>query len=77
VAPETPGHDDGGVTPSGWRFLLPIAAAVGLTIAGAQLVSEHRESQRAEAAKAQMLQALRVTSQKLNVVHGVIERQRD
>jgi hypothetical protein len=62
--------------PRTWRWLLPLAATVALGVSGAHWFGEHRELQRARAAQAQIREALRVTSEKLNIVHGVVERQR-
>ena len=68
-----------------WRAVLPIAATVALVVAGAryqaiesdraaQAAEAQREETRARAAHAQLVQALRLTGQQLNVVHRAIER---
>ena len=70
-----------------WRTLLPLAATVALTAAGLQWQAARVEDARAEgarvedararAAHAQLVQALRLTGEKLNVVHRAIERSQE
>ena len=60
-----------------WRALLPIAATVALTVAGMQWQAARAEDARARAAHEQLLQALRLTGEKLNVVHRAIERSQE
>ena len=75
-----------------WVRLLPIAATVALTVAGLQWRTARVEDARAEqariegariedararAAHAQLVQALRLTGAKLNVVHRAIERSQE
>jgi hypothetical protein len=75
-----------------WRALLPLAATVALTAAGLQWQAARAEDARAEgarlegarledararAAHAQLVQALRLTGEKLNVVHRAIERSQE
>ena len=70
-----------------WRALLPLAAAVALTVAGLQWQAARVEDARAESARvedaqaraahAQLVQALRLTGEKLNVVHRAIERSQE
>jgi len=60
-----------------WRALLPLAATVALTVAGVQWESARAEDARARAAHEQLVQALRLTGEKLNVVHRAIERSQE
>ena len=60
-----------------WRTLLPLAATVALTVAGVQWQSARAEDARARAAHDQLVQALRLTGEKLNVVHRAIERSQE
>ena len=60
-----------------WRALLPLAATVALTVAGMQWQAARAEDARARAAHEQLLQALRLTGEKLNVVHRAIERSQE
>ena len=60
-----------------WRALLPLAATVALTVAGVQWQAARAEDARARAAHAQLLQALRLTGEKLNDVHRAIERSQE
>ena len=60
-----------------WRALLPLAATVALTVAGVQWQAARAEDARARAAHEQLLQALRLTGEKLNVVHRAIERSQE
>jgi hypothetical protein len=70
-----------------WRALLPLAATVALTAAGLHWQATRAEQARAEnarvedararAAHAQLVQALRLTGEKLNVVHRAIERSQE
>jgi len=60
-----------------WRTLLPLAATVALTIGGMQWHAARAEDARARAAHAQLVQALRLTGEKLNVVHRAIERSQE
>ena len=60
-----------------WRALLPLAATVALTAAGVQWQAARVEDARARAAHEQLLQALRLTGEKLNVVHRAIERSQE
>ena len=68
-----------------WKAVLPIAATIARVTAGAryQAIESERAAQAAQAqldeargraAHAQLLQALRLTGQQLNVVHRAIER---
>jgi hypothetical protein len=60
-----------------WRAVLPIAATVALVTAGAQWRASQAEEARARAAHAQLVQALRLTGETLNVVHRAIERSQE
>jgi len=60
-----------------WRALLPIAATVALTVAGVRWQAARSEDARARAAHEQLLQALRLTGETLNVVHRAIERSQE
>ena len=75
-----------------WYALLPLAATVAVTVAGARWqaarVEDARaadariedariEDARARAAHAQLVQALRLTGAQLNVVHRAIERSQE
>jgi hypothetical protein len=70
-----------------WRALLPLAATVALTVAGvrwqaaradeARAEDARAEDARARAAHAQLMQALRLTGEQLNVVHRAIERSQE
>ena len=60
-----------------WRALLPLAATVALTVAGVQWQAARAEDARARAAHEQLLQALRLTGEKLNDVHRAIERSQE
>jgi hypothetical protein len=67
-----------------WRALLPLAATLVLTAGTMQWRAARAEDARAEAARledararaahAQLVQALRLTGETLNVVHRAIER---
>jgi hypothetical protein len=65
-----------------WRTMLPLAATLALA-AGAGLHWRAEQAARAEeeargrAAHAQLVQALRLTGAKLNVVHRAIERSQE
>jgi hypothetical protein len=64
-----------------WRTMLPLAATIALA-AGAGLQWRAEQAARAEeargrAAHAQLVQALRLTGAKLNVVHRAIERSQE
>ena len=73
VGPTT-GRTSGSVA---WRTLLPLAATVALTIGGLQWQAARAEDARARAAHDQLVQALRLTGEKLNVVHRAIERSQE
>ena len=60
-----------------WRTLLPLAATVALTIGGMQWHAARAEDARARAAHEQLVQALRLTGEKLNDVHRAIERSQE
>jgi hypothetical protein len=60
-----------------WRALLPMAATAALTVGGVQWQAARAEEARARAAHSQLLQALRLTSESLNVVHRAIERSQE
>src|SRR4051794_30408113 len=60
-----------------WRAMLPLAATLALAAAGVHWQAERAEEARARAAHAQLLQALRLTGEKLNVVHRAIERSQE
>jgi hypothetical protein len=60
-----------------WRALLPMAATVALTVGGVQWQAARAEEARARAAHTQLLQALRLTGETLNVVHRAIERSQE
>lgn len=58
-----------------WRIPVSIAAAVLISFGAIGAWKQHEEEQRrAEAAKRQLLLALEITSQKLAVVHHVLDR---
>jgi hypothetical protein len=59
----------------GWtvrRFVAVVAASVALAAASAQLVQHQRYVAAGERARAQVMTALRLTSEKLNLVHDKI-----
>jgi len=60
-----------------WRALLPLAATLALTVAGVRWQAARSEDARARVAHEQLLQALRLTGEKLNVVHRAIERSQE
>jgi hypothetical protein len=60
-----------------WRALLPIAATVALTAGGVQWQAARAEDARARLAHQQLLRALRLTGETLNVVHRAIERSQE
>lgn len=70
-----------------WRAVLPIAATIAMLVAGARFQSiesertaqaaQQLEEAKARAASAQLVQALRLTGQQLNVVHRAIERSQE
>ena len=60
-----------------FRALLPLAATVALTVAGMRWHAAQLEDARAREAHAQLVQALRLTGEKLNVVHRAIERSQE
>jgi hypothetical protein len=60
-----------------WRTLLPLAATVALTFGGVRWQAARAEDARARAAHEQLLRALRLTGEKLNVVHRAIERSQE
>jgi hypothetical protein len=60
-----------------WRGLLPLAATLAVTVAGVQWQAARAEDARARAAHAQLVQALRLTGETLNVVHRAIERSQE
>jgi len=60
-----------------WRALLPLAATLALTVAGVRWQAARTEDARARAAHEQLVQALRLTGETLNVVHRAIERSQE
>lgn len=70
-----------------WRTLLPLAATIALTVGTVQwraaraeeaaAAQARSEDAQARAAHAQLVQALRLTGEKLNVVHRAIERSQE
>jgi hypothetical protein len=60
-----------------WRAALPIAATLALVAGGAQWRAKQAEEARGRAAHAQLMQALRLTGEKLDVVHRAIERSQE
>ena len=60
-----------------WRAMLPLAATVALSAAGLQWQARLAEEARARAAHDQLVQALRLTGETLNVVHRAIERSQE
>jgi hypothetical protein len=70
-----------------WRALLPLAATVALMAGTVQWRAARADDARAESARiedaqaraahAQLVQALRLTGEKLNVVHRAIERSQE
>jgi len=70
-----------------WRAVLPIAATIAMLVVGARYQSleterasraaQALEQAQARAAHAQLVQALRLTGQQLNVVHRAIERSQE
>jgi hypothetical protein len=59
-----------------WRVALPFAASLAIAMGGAAWVQHARYVEEGERARAQVLTALRLTSEKLNVVRSaVIEAQ--
>ncbi len=80
VRGEAPALTRGAASPArsrGWRTLLPLAATMALTVAGLQWRAARVEDARARAAHAQLVQALQLTGEKLNVVHRAIERSQE
>jgi hypothetical protein len=60
----------------GWWVALPFAASLAIAVGGAAWVQHARYVEEGERARAQVLTALRLTSEKLNVVRSaVIETQ--
>ena len=57
--------------------MLPLAATVALSAAGVQWQARRAEEARARAAHDQLVQALRLTGETLNVVHRAIERSQE
>ena len=74
VALASPGRSTASIV---WRALLPMAATAALTVGGVQWQAARSEEARARAAHTQLLQALRLTSETLNVVHRAIERSQE
>ena len=60
-----------------WRAMLPLAATVALSAAGVQWQARRAEEARARAVHEQLVQALRLTGETLNVVHRAIERSQE
>jgi hypothetical protein len=60
-----------------WRAALPIAATITLLVGGAEWRAKQAEEARGRAAHAQLMQALRMTGEKLDVVHRAIERSQE
>ena len=63
-----------------WRAMLPLAATIALAGAGIHWRQEQAaraEEARGREAHAQLVQALRLTGAKLNVVHRAIERSQE
>ena len=65
------------IAPLRWRTKLPLAATLARAVAGVHWQAERAEQARARAAHAQLLQALRLTGESLNVVHRAIERSQE
>jgi hypothetical protein len=65
-----------------WRAALPMAATIALVTAGARFEASRAERaarlerEQARAAHAQLVQALRLTGEKLSLVHRAIDRAR-
>jgi hypothetical protein len=57
--------------------VLPLAATVALGAAGIAWQAKQAEEVRARAVQAQLVQALRLTGETLNVVHRAIERSQE
>jgi hypothetical protein len=55
-----------------WRVMLPFAASLAVAVGGAAWLQHARYVEQGERARAQVLVALRVTSEKLNVVRSAV-----
>jgi hypothetical protein len=55
-----------------WRVALPFAASVAIAVGGAALVQHARYVDEGQRARAQVLTALRLTSEKLNVARSAV-----
>lgn len=55
-----------------WRVVLSFAASLAIAVGGAAWVQHGRYVEEGERARAQVLAALRVTSEKLNVVRSAV-----
>ena len=55
-----------------WRVALPFAATLAVAVGGAALVQHARYVDEGQRARAQVLTALRLTSEKLNVVRSAV-----
>jgi hypothetical protein len=55
-----------------WRVALPFAASLAIAVGGAGWVWHARYVEEGERARAQVLMALRLTSEKLNVVRSAV-----
>lgn len=60
-----------------WRAMLPLAATVALSAAAITWQARQAEEARARVAHEQLVQALRLTGEQLNVVHRAIERSQE
>lgn len=55
-----------------WRVVLPFAASLAIAVGGVAWVRHARYVEEGERARAQVLMALRLTSDKLNVVRSAV-----
>ena len=55
-----------------WRVVLPFAAALAISAGGAAWLQHARYVEEGQRARAQVLTALRLTSEKLNVVRSAV-----
>jgi hypothetical protein len=60
-----------------WRVALPFAAALAIAVGGVASVRHARYVEEGERARAQVLMALRVTSEKLNVVRSAVTKMQE
>ncbi len=67
-----PGAHDRKTTVHVWRMALPFAASLAISVGGAVWLQHARYVDEGRRARAQVLTALRLTSEKLNVVRSAV-----